>query len=417
VTSAFETCPLIIVLGIVSAMKPLPEADLDGRVPALSDRATSHLEYSVSETVSDPEWDDFVFSHAEPHHEQTSLWAAVRQRFGWYPVRLVVRRGGRIVAGAQVLEHRIAPLITVGYLSRGPLLTPGIDEGGFLSALKRLAAKRGLAYLAVSLPYDAHTLAGHMERTGFTLRPEGLPPAVWAKATTVIDLDKNLEALFSSLRSTMRKHVRRGLRDGIVVRHGSKADLNDFKELMLAHCRRRGISSNIPGGEFLDLLWDSLAKGGHIKLLVADVDRKPVCALILIACGRWVRAWRIGWSGDHEDKHPSAAIYWEAIKWAQESGYGYFDVLGIDRDDAEALLGGHDRSEAFKCPITFFKMGLGGKILLLPGEYCFFPTPLLNMAFRSLGRPFLESRLFARMASALHARRCATGDRLTPPVA
>ena len=368
------------------------------------------LTYSISEKADDPEWDEFVQQHPDPHHEQTSRWAQVRRDYGWKAVRLVARIDGRIVGGAQMLEHRIARIFTVGYVPRGPLLTPAADAPALVAELQRLVRSRRLSYLAVSLPYFAQSLVPVLEQAGFQVRPDQLPPAVWAKATAAIALDREEEALMAAISATKRKQIRRAQKAGIVVRHGTKDDLPAFEELLVALCRRKGVASNIPLGQGLESLWETMAPGGQLRLLVAELNGIPLSALLLVAIGGWVRAWRIGWSGQHEKECPSHLIYWEGIRWARQNGFKYFDISGIDAQDARELLAGRDRSAPYHCQTTYAKMGFGGQILLLPGEYCYFPNRGLRFFLRKFGGRLLASKRLERFFSFVHARSSRPGQ-------
>src|SRR5258706_4156215 len=70
--------------------------------------------------ASDAEWDAFVVSHPDGHHEQSSRHGANRVTHGYQCDRVVVRDGGRIVAGAQVVAQR-SPAGTHAVVLRGPL--------------------------------------------------------------------------------------------------------------------------------------------------------------------------------------------------------------------------------------------------------------------------------------------------------
>ena len=284
------------------------------------------LTFTISEGADDLEWDEFVRQHPDPHHEQTSLWARFRRAYGWKAVRQIARIDGRIVGGVQILEHRIARFFTVGYVPRGPLLTDEVDATLMVAELKRLVRARRLNYLAVSLPYFARSLGPVLEQSGFLVRPDRLPPAVWTKATAVIALDRDEAEILAAISATKRKQIRRAQKAGIIVRQGTKADLPAFEELLVALCRRRGVASNIPLGQGLESLWETFSPRGHLKLLVAELNGIPLSALLLVAVGGWVRAWRIGWSGRHEKECPSHLIYWEGIRWARQNGFKYFDI-------------------------------------------------------------------------------------------
>jgi len=358
--------------------------------------------FTISESADDPEWDEFVLNHPDPHHEQTSLWGRVRGEYGWRAVRLVIRVNGQIVGGAQILEHRVVRFFKVGYIPRGPLLIDAADPAVMVAELKRFVRTRRLTYLAVSLPYFAHSLVPAMEQNGFRPRPARLHPTVWTKATAVIALDRAEEAIMAGISATKRKQIRRAQKGGLIVRQGTKEDLPAFEKLLLALCERRGVSSNIPLGKGLESLWGTLFPAGHLKMFVVELNGIPLSSLLVVAVGEWVRAWRIGWSGHHEKECPSHLIYWEAIRWARQNGFRYFDILGVDVRDARELLAGRDRSAPYHCQTTYAKMGFGGQLLLLPGEYYYFPNGVLRFLFRHVGERLLDSKWAMRLFGTLH---------------
>lgn len=363
----------------------------------------------VIEAPQDDEWDRFVEAHQDPHHEQTCPWASLRGRFGWKPVGIVARENGRVVGGAMLLERRVGRWFKVGYLARGPLLGEGVDPRPLVKAIQRVAAERKWFYLAASLPYQAHGLVEPLLKSGFVERPERLPPSVWVRATLALDLTQSTEALFAGLSSHTRRDVRRGQKRGMLARHGTADDVRLFEQLMGDLCRRRGVAPNVPGGGFLDELWREFAKRGWIKLLVAEYAGEPVCVKLMIVLGQWARAWRVGWSGKHGDKYPNDFLNWEAITWAKEQGCRYLDMVGLDYQDAKAQITNPPPPPPIKCSITFHKVSLGGKILLLPGEYCYFPNPLARGLFRCGGQRVLEAAWFGRLANRLHTRQLAEG--------
>ncbi len=363
----------------------------------------NELLYSSSEALEDPAWDAYVASHRESFAEQSSLWAKARAQFGWRPVRLIIRQGDTVVGGAQILERRVARFVKIGYLARGPLLNPDLDAELVARKLREVARTRRLAYLAVTLPYFGTTLVPALQAAGFVERPEGLPPSMWMRATIVIDLAPELDAIYRGMSSTKRWEMRRGQRMGVTVRIGTAADLPVFQRLHDDLCRRRKVASNMPGGPgFLHAVWHAMAPSGRIQMLVAEKDGEPISALILLAYGKWVRAWRIGWSGQHASAHPNVVLYAESIRWAKDSGYAYFDLVGIDAQDARGLVQVGRKAHAIQCPITFFKAGLGGEVMLLPVEYCVFARPVWSLAFRTIGRPLLRSRWLKTVFNRLH---------------
>jgi len=356
----------------------------------------------VLETPQDREWDRFVETHQDPHHEQTCAWGAMRSKAGWKPTLIVASKGGQILGGGLVLERQVRGYFGVGYLARGPLVAEGVDPRLVIGAIQQEAARRRWAYVAVSLPYHAQGLVDPMLAMGLVERPARLPPIKWTRATVVLDLSQDLEALLGGMRAATRRHVRRASQSGLSLREGTEADVPLFGELLRQLCQRRGVSSNVPGGDFLPALWAAFHRNGWIRLLIAEHQGEPVTAFLITTMGQWARVWRVGWSGAHERLYPNDFLYWESIKWAKQNGYRYFDLVGIDLDDAKRILAGGDAAPQINCSITFYKVGLGGRIMLLPGEYCYFPSALARGLFRFGGRRILESRLIGRLANLVH---------------
>lgn len=353
-------------------------------------------------TDVDADWDAFVLNHPEPHAEQLSMWGDLRREEDWIPHKLLLRQNQKLLGGALMLERQILRRFRIGYIARGPLCVEEYNAPRVLAGLTNLARQRRLWYVALSLPYSAHSLIPIMHAAGFFRRPLTIPPSVELQATTILDLSRSAEELFAGFRATLRKQIRRAERAGTIVEVGGASDVPHFLRLVAEHCRRRRVRPNMPGGEFVPKLWSLLAPRGAVEILLARCDGKVICALMTLRTGKWTRAWRIGWDGTHEDAYPNQAIYWEAIKRAQQHGSLYFDFLGINRRDAEALLGGRDRSAPFECPTTYFKVGFGGRIVTLPGEFCYFPNPLVRALLRAGGLRVLRSRWAGKVLNRLH---------------
>jgi peptidoglycan pentaglycine glycine transferase (the first glycine) len=353
----------------------------------------------------DPNWDHFVQSHADPHIEQLSAFGTFRSREGWTPLRIIARREKEIIGGAQILEHAVGKFGVVGHVARGPLLESGSDiQRSMAFALRDTAHQRHLTYLIVSLPYLGQSMAAPLLDVGFFPRPEQLPPANGAMATLVINLSKDLAAIFGEIRKSRRNEIRRGQRAGTLVRKGTREDVPRFVELVAQHCARLGVRSNMPGSGFAQLIWDYGHPRGQVHLFMAESDHKTVGALMIFTIGQWARAWRIGWNGTHADKFPTQVLFWETIRWAKEQGYHHYDFVGFDLKDAKMVQAGKSPETPFKCPISFFKAGWGGVVKILPGDYCYFPNPVIRGIMRVGGARLLNHPFLKRLTNTIHSR-------------
>lgn len=358
----------------------IQELEPDSEVPM--------YEVVTSRNEEDPEWDALVLNCPDPHHEQTSLWGAAQRIRGWEAMRILVRRNGGLVGGVQILERALGRFVRVGYIHRGPLASIDDDRlrGRLVHAIGAYARARHLTYLSVVLPYGGSPWVPHLKAQAFGISHPSLPPRTSMRSTIVLDLEPELDELMAGMRRTTRTHVRQGSRRGLHFREGEQRDLQTFETLLAALCQRRGVSPNIPGGNFLQELWRRFAPSGHLKLFLTEQKGEQISALLAFTTGHWFRVWRVGWSGEHAGMRPNQLMYWEAIKWARLNGYKYFENSGFDTDNARAMVEGRDLSKSVWCGMSFFKLGFGGKVLPLDPGYCFFSNPVVRAVFH-LAKP------------------------------
>src|SRR5881396_2115082 len=135
------------------------------REAELTRAGTGTCDIRVSRGSADPQWDVFVLSCPDGHHEQTSLWGRVKAAYGWQPVRLVLRSGDQIIGGAQVLTRGVGRLGTVAHVCKGPLVMRSDPHlvARVVDELHRFGRKSRWAYLAVELPSDGEHVAGRLD--------------------------------------------------------------------------------------------------------------------------------------------------------------------------------------------------------------------------------------------------------------
>jgi peptidoglycan pentaglycine glycine transferase (the first glycine) len=61
----------------------------------------------TSPAEEDPAWNRFLTTTPGGHYVQSSHWAQLKTLSGWHPARFVVTQDGQIVAGAQLMLHRL----------------------------------------------------------------------------------------------------------------------------------------------------------------------------------------------------------------------------------------------------------------------------------------------------------------------
>ncbi len=357
----------------------------------------------VSTSLQDDAWDRFVFNAPHGFHEQTSLWSQVKAVYGWRPLRLTVRDRQGMVAGVQILIRTVRGSYRVGYASRGPVV-PSRDPhlvSLLLDEMVRAARSAKVGYLAIAPPYDGHVLASHLHHRGFRRKPDALPPGSVMSATLLVDLSQDLDTIQAKLRMQVRQHIRLAQRRGVVVRQGSKEDVQTFRALMVSLCERRGISPTPSEKDFFENLWNVFAPRGLIRIFLAEVHQQPVAAILVFCFGDTARVWKAGWNGEYGDRRPNNLLYWEAIVWAKQNGFRYFDLMGIERALAEQLLSGSPIDWTRIAGPDNFKIGYGGVPLVIP-ETCYrMMSPLPRLVLGLGGQRLLESPRLAHLLERL----------------
>ena len=323
--------------------------------------------------------------------------------YGWKPLRVTLHDSKGVIAGTQILFRAVRGGLRVGYASRGPVVSSADPElmARMVEEMGHAARAEGVSYLAVTPPYGGDAAEHALRARGFRTKPRSLPPGSVMTATLLIDLARDLDTIQAQLRMQVRQHIRLAQRRGVVVRQGDREDVETFRRLMGALCERRGISPTPPEKDFFENLWAVFAPRGWVRIFLAEVEGEPVAALLVFTFGDTARVWKAGWSGHYQDRRPNNLLYWEAIRWANDNGFRYFDLVGIERELALQLLRGEAMDWTPVAGPDNFKVGYGGAPVLLPETFYRFLNPGPRFLLAMGGRRLLESSRVAHLLERL----------------
>lgn len=352
----------------------------------------------ISETFEHPEWDEFLAGCGfRGHHEQTSRWAAVMRPAGWRAVRIVLRREGKIIGGAQILIQSKRFLGSIVYVRWGPCFADDdpLARRIWVDKLHAWAKALRAAFVVIN-PNCAHddALVSFLRHKGYRPKKENLPPWNLTYATLLVDLSKPLDVIFSEMRTEWRRHIRRGIKSGLGFRTGGEKDLPAFFELMKCTAKRRGEAPNPSSLLFFQHLWQAFHPRDWIRLLLIEKAHQLVSAAVIFPFGTTVRFWKYGWSGEYQELRPNHFLYWQLIKYAKDGGHKSLDIVQVEPDIAKLIRKKQPlTTQQKKHPLfgpTYFKMGIGGKVFHYPGAYYRFYNPLLGLLFEFVVHPAMK---------------------------
>ena len=358
----------------------------------LAETVAPQYQIRISQEKEDSAWDNFLNETPGGHHVQTSLWAQVKAIQGWRAVRLIVKEGDTIVAGAQILTRSVPMAGSVGYLFNGPIFA---KDGPALEALvtrelKQIAKEYRIQNLIVQPPVTAASYAEQLPQNGFHLSSLKIALA----ATVLLDMSPDLDTILAQMKSKTRYNVRLSQRKGITVREGTQADIPAFHHLISETGKRQNF---IPDSqEYFAEMMRILSPAGYIKFFFAEYEGEIVSAMLAIPFGDTVIYKRGAWAGAHGNKRPNEAMHWAAIQWAKEQGYRYYDFDGIEPPVAKLVLQGEPIPNKMLQTVTRFKLGFTQGVVLLPRSYEYLYNPVLRWGYNTIYPQLASSRKFKK---------------------
>lgn len=348
-------------------LKP-SQADKGGKMPGpdairweLENKAIMNIE-EIHESQR-AEWNAFVGSEMHGHFFQSYEWGDLKQKSGWRPVRLAVRKNGRITAAIQMLKLKI-PLLPVSilYAPRGPIVDYN-DKTAFdclLSGIVSLAKRERAAFLQIDPDISKANIPvtrclvdkGFIAYVKYGVIGMTLPTRVFR-----LNVGKSDEELLAKM-PHHRRYFRVCKKKGIsVIQDNSLKGLETFYSILRERSRSKKFI--IHSYAYMKSLYDQFAPHGNIRLFFAMFQGKPIAAKLIIAFGD--KCWDMygGMLDEYQKLRSSYLLSWEIIRWTRDNGYTWFDFRGVGNPDPTSETHG----------IYLFKKGFGPEYVEFIGDY------------------------------------------------
>ncbi|WP_028937830.1 lipid II:glycine glycyltransferase FemX [Pseudonocardia spinosispora] len=312
-------------------------------------------------------WDELVATTHNTDVSQLSGWATVRKQAEYEPLYVLASSGPWLLGGAMVLRRKIRGLGWVGYLPYGPVLSDDlvVTRGAVRHRLAGALTKVARAHLAlfVQPPDGGDDTTLDLLQNGFRFSKAGIAPA----ATMRVDLTQTDEELLSGLTRRLRTWTRQWPQRGVKVRVGDERDIPLLARLAASTAEYQGFTP-FPT-EYLEATYHELLPGGHVVLLIGELDGTPVAAELLSGSGGVLKSRITGLDRTSKEAaklNVASAMIWEAICWGKANGYRAYDFGGLRPESVELLRGGAPvDQEALPGP-DLFKTKFGGEVWIYP---------------------------------------------------
>lgn len=345
-------------------------------------RANVVADLRLSSELADTQWDAFLRSSTRGHIQQSSGWARAKASGGWEPVRRgILAKDGALRGGFQLLIRSTA-LGRIGYVYKGPVLVDENEEdvATVATMLEKATEECRLRALVVQPPDESRLDQALLNRRRFL--PNQIIKTI--SATLVIDLSEGLDVVKRRMRRSTRAEVRQATERGMRVRLGDRRDIPAFFALMKATCERQNTKPAPGRSQDIEAMWDAFSPDGAVQLFIAESNEKAVAGLMCFSFGKRVVAWKRGWSGECAERNPNQLTTFQAVRWAIEREFQFFDFDAVDRGIAQAILAGGRLTEAQRKSRHFINLAFGARPVLLPASILYIPTLWGRTAYRAM---------------------------------
>jgi len=267
------------------------------------------------ETVANPgeEWDEFVAGTPGATLGHAALWCRVLRESYRLETRYLASRDGGVLTG-------VLPLVRFRTLRgrREFISLPFLDTAGILARSQEAEQ----ALLESALELSRKLGSGVLELRQSTPLQGWKMPNDQTRIDLVLPLKRDPDEQWKSLRKEARNRTRKATSEGLEISEGSAEELlggfyGPFEVNM------RDLGSPVHAKRFFRVMLQAFA--ANLRIIVTRYGAQPVGGLVAIRFGESVS---VPWASSlraHRHRCPNNILYWEAMRWAIETGAREFD--------------------------------------------------------------------------------------------
>lgn len=271
---------------------------------------------------------------------------------GWRVRRGVFYANNEPIAIVQILEKRVAGVIKIIRINRGPLYLRVLLPQELRAVWKKLTLlgnlwQGRLLSVAPELVLSGSSLA-LMGNMGLRHISSQAYESIW------VDLQLNLETLRKQIKGKWRNMLTSSEKNSFQINLGCDANLFDWM-MEQYQLQMKEKNYNGPSVSLIESLRDNLDAHEQLLILRADHEGEAVGGVCLV-CHGLAATYLLGFNTSKGRKlKVNHYLLWKAIVHLKQQGIHWFDLGGISEEKTPG--------------ITAFKLGLNGERYELVGEY------------------------------------------------
>ena len=150
--------------------------------------------------------------------------------------------------------------------------------------------------------------------------------------TYFIDLSKGIDFVWSNLNRKLRVSIEKTRREGVSVEIGDKEDLEFLRTSLYSRFEEQGLK---PQKEYYKGYLSDLYNAFYpqnMKVFIAKLHEERVGGLVVLCYKNWSALWIGIPKTNLKGIYPNDLAQWEAIRWACEQGFRYYEEMDAGDD-------------------------------------------------------------------------------------
>jgi len=275
------------------------------------------------------EWDDFVIENSSPasflqswEYSEFVFFKTQNLKFGFFET-------DKLVACVSFFKKEITNDRYFLKAPKGLILSKDAENNTeevfdlLVNKIKEISKREKIIFFRIAPPYKMNNELGIMNYE--FIKPKILVNLKEPENTLILDLKKSEDELLKAMHQKTRYNIHLAEKKEIIIKQEKNIDI--FYNLIQETAERDKI--NIFNKDYYKKLFAINSDDFKIILFIASYKSQPLAAIIVVGFGDTATYFYGASSNEKRNLMPNYLIQWEAIKWAKENKYRYYDFWGI----------------------------------------------------------------------------------------
>ena len=276
---------------------------------------------------------EFLSNHERCNFQQSLEWGNVKEAWEKQVILSTDEKG--IIRGSLCVWIRKIPIFgNIMYSARGPVCDIHSEEvlKDLTEGANELAKKYNAFVLRIEpdIKKEDTEFRKIVENLGYKIKDDSknFKDEIQPRFGFQLDIKgKTEDEILKNCHQKTRYNIRLASKKGVVIKEGTREDLADFHKIMVETGERDDFI--IRSLSYFQKMYDELVPSGHMKLLMAYHEDKPIAGIIPIIYGRKVWYLYGASSNSHRNLMPNYLLQWTMIKEAIERKADVYDFRGV----------------------------------------------------------------------------------------